>query len=54
MSKNRLMYTAASGCIGLLLMGLGWGLSNFYLVTAGAVVIAASVAWLSIPMPTIL
>lgn len=39
--------------IGLFLFGLGWGVSNFYLVTAGAVVLASCLAWLSIPMPTI-
>ena len=53
MSRNRLLYTASSGFMGLLLVGLGWGLSNFYLVAAGAVVIAAAVAWLTIPMPVL-
>jgi Flp pilus assembly protein TadB len=53
MIRSRLYYTAGGGLLGLILVGLGWGLANFYLVTAGAVVIAASVAWLSIPMPII-
>jgi hypothetical protein len=53
MKKNVLLYSATSGCAGLILMGLGWGLSNYYLLSAGAVVLAASVAWFSIPMPTI-
>jgi len=54
MIKNRWTYVAISGCTGLILMGLGWGVSNFYLVVAGAVILASSLAWLSIPMPTIL
>lgn len=53
MSRNRLYYAAGGGLLGLILMGLGWGISSFYLVAAGAVVIAASVAWLTIPMPLI-
>jgi hypothetical protein len=54
MIKSRWVYAASSACAGLILVGLGWGLSNFYLVIAGAVVLASAVAWLSIPMPTIL
>lgn len=53
MRKNRFAYSATSACVGLLLMGLGWGFSSFYLIAAGAVVVASSVAWLSVPMPTI-
>ena len=45
---------ATGSCAGLILVGLGWGLSNFYLVVAGAVIVAAALAWLTIPMPTIL
>lgn len=54
MIKNRWKYVASSACVGLALMGLGWGLSNFYILTFGAVILASSLAWLSIPMPTIL
>lgn len=54
MMRNRWIYVATSGCAGLILLGLGWGVSNFYLVVAGAVVLASSLAWLSIPMPAIL
>ncbi len=53
MKKTRLAYMAGSACVGLILMGLGWGLGNFYLIAAGAALLAASVAWLTIPMPTI-
>jgi hypothetical protein len=53
MKRNRLYYTASACLLGLILVGLGWGLSNFYLLTVGAVVIASSLAWLSMPMPTI-
>jgi Flp pilus assembly protein TadB len=54
MRSNRFMYVVTGSLTGLLLMGLGWGFSNFYLVAAGAVVVAAAVAWLSMPMSTIL
>jgi len=40
--------------MGLILFGLGWALANYYLVIVGAVIMASSLAWLSIPMPTIL
>ncbi|MDD3718890.1 MAG: hypothetical protein PHP28_09535 [Actinomycetota bacterium] len=52
MRRKRLYYTASGGLLGLVLMGLGWSFANFYLVTAGAVVVAASLSWLSMPMPT--
>jgi hypothetical protein len=53
MNRNRLAYVAGGSIVGLLLMGLGWGFGNFYLVVAGTVVIAAAVAGLTIPMPAI-
>ncbi len=54
MSRKRRYYMASGCLLGLTLLGLGWGLCNFYLVAAGALAIAASVTWLTIPMPTIL
>lgn len=53
MSRNRLLYMVTGSCTGLILLGLGWGFSNFYLVVAGAVIVASSLAWLTIPMPTL-
>ena len=53
MTKNRWKYVASSASIGLIFMGLGWGLSNFYLLVIGAVVLASSLTWLTLPMPTI-
>jgi hypothetical protein len=53
MKRNRFFYTAAGSAVGLLLMGLGWGFSSFYLVAAGAVIIVSAVAWLTVPMPTL-
>ena len=54
MIKNQWRYVAFSASTGLVFMGLGWGLSNFYLLVIGAVVLASSLAWLTLPMPTIL
>jgi hypothetical protein len=53
MKKSRLAYMASGTSAGLLLTGLGWGFHNFYLVVAGAVIIMASLAYLTIPMPTL-
>lgn len=53
MRRTTLYYMLAGSCAGLVLVGLGWGLSNFYLVAAGAVIVVASLAWLTMPMPTI-
>jgi hypothetical protein len=53
MKRTRLTYFAGGGMIGLLLTGLGWGLNNFYLVVAGAVIIAVSLASLTMPTPTL-
>lgn len=53
MSRIRLYYAAVGSCLGLILVGVGWGVSSYYLVVAGAVVLAASLAWLTIPMPAI-
>jgi hypothetical protein len=53
MRRNFLFYMLTGCCAGLVLVGLGWGLSNFYLVAAGAVMVVASLAWLTMPMPTI-
>lgn len=54
MNRYRLYYAAGGGLVGLILVGIGWGISSYYLVAAGAVVIASCVAWLTIPMPTII
>jgi hypothetical protein len=53
MNRIRLYYAAGGSFLGLILIGVGWGVSSYYLVVAGAVVIAASLAWMTIPMPTI-
>jgi Flp pilus assembly protein TadB len=53
MRKKRLYYITGGAGAGLLLMGMGWAFSSFYLVVAGAVVIAAAVAWMTVPMPTL-
>ncbi len=53
MKKTRLAYMASGTAAGLILTGLGWGLGNFYLVVAGAVMIMAALAYLTMPMPTL-
>ncbi|MEW6552770.1 MAG: hypothetical protein AB1384_00595 [Actinomycetota bacterium] len=53
MNRIRLFYAAGGGFLGLVLVGVGWGVSSYYLVVAGTVVIAASLAWMTIPMPTV-
>jgi hypothetical protein len=53
MKKYRLHYLAVSLSTGFLLVGLGWGAGNFYLVALGALFLAAGAAVLGIPMPKI-
>jgi hypothetical protein len=36
---------------GLLLLALGWGLHNYYLVAAGSLLLCGAVATLTIPRP---
>lgn len=36
---------------GVILMGLGWGLGNIYLASAGALLLCGLVATLTIPRP---
>jgi Flp pilus assembly protein TadB len=51
MKRARLAYMACGAGIGLVLVGIGWGSGNYYLVSAGAFVVMASLAWLTMPMP---
>ncbi len=53
MNRVRLCCAAGGGFVGVFLCALGWGTANFYLVAAGAVVLASCLAWLTIPMPVI-
>jgi hypothetical protein len=53
MNRSRLYHAAGGSFLGLILFGVGWGVSSYYLVVAGAVVIAASLAWMTIPLPTV-
>lgn len=54
MRKYRLYYLIVGTSLGLFLFGLGWATGNYYLVAAGAVMLAAGVATLNIPMPLIM
>ncbi len=51
MKRTRLTYMTVGGMTGLILAALGWGFHNFYLLAAGVAVIAAALAYLTIPMP---
>ncbi|MDY6795314.1 MAG: hypothetical protein SWK76_08550 [Actinomycetota bacterium] len=53
MRKHRAYYLIFGTGLGLMLAGIGWVLDSFYLVVAGVVVMAAGVATMNIPMPTI-
>lgn len=53
MKRARWKYAASAGVTGLLLVGLGWGFGNFYLVAAGALLLASGLAWTTLPMPVL-
>jgi hypothetical protein len=42
---------AGGALIGVVIAGVGWGIGNFYMIVAGALVIAGAVSYLSLPMP---
>lgn len=54
MRNKRLRWMASGALVGVILTGLGWGIGNFYLVIAGALVLAGAVSYLTIPMPALL
>ena len=54
MNRTRIRLMSLGAALGLLLLATGWGCGNFYLVVAGAVVAAAALAALTMPMPAIL
>lgn len=53
MKRAGFRYALGGGVAGLLLVGLGWGFGNFYLVTAGALLLASGLAWMTLPMPVL-
>lgn len=53
MNRGRLRYLALGMAAGLLFMGLGFGLQNFYLVVVGIILVGGALAALSMPLPTL-
>lgn len=51
MSRKRLRWLGAGMAAGLLLVGLGLGLGNYYLVVAGLILMGGALATLSMPLP---
>jgi len=54
MRNKRLRWMLSGAMVGVIITGVGWGIGNFYLVVAGALVLAGAVSYLSLPMPAIL
>lgn len=54
MRNKRLQWMLSGAMVGMIIAGVGWGIGNFYLVVAGALVLAGAVSYLSLPMPAIL
>jgi hypothetical protein len=54
MRKYRTFYLIFATTLGLLLAGLGWGMGNYYVVAAGAAILAVGVSTMTIPMSIIL
>jgi|BarGraNGADG00312_1021997.scaffolds.fasta_scaffold472554_1 hypothetical protein len=54
MRNKRLRWMLSGAMVGVIIAGVGWGIGNFYLVVAGALVLAGAVSYLSLPMPAIL
>jgi hypothetical protein len=53
MKKYRTFYLIFATTLGLFLAGLGWGMGNYYLVAAGAAVLAVGVSAMTMPMSVI-
>lgn len=51
MSRGKLVYTGGGCALGVFLLGMGWILSNFYLVALGMMLVASSLAVLTMPRP---
>jgi hypothetical protein len=54
MKDKRLRWMASGLLIGGVIAGIGWGIGNFYLIVAGALVMAGAVSYLMLPMPALL
>jgi hypothetical protein len=51
MRDKRLRWMASGAVVGVILAGIGWGIGNFYMIVAGALVLAGAVSYLSLPIP---
>ncbi len=51
MNRMRLAYTAGACALGFFLLGLGGVFSNFYMVVLGIMIVASSLATLTMPRP---